>query len=54
MSDGFPSHSCGAAVLSHGGVVEGVGRFLISPQDSGRDHKTGEVRTRLSQEPGAL
>lgn len=53
MSDGFPSHACAAVILSHGEVVEGAGRFLISPQVSGRGHTMCEFRTRLSQEPRA-
>jgi hypothetical protein len=54
MSNGFPSHSCAAAILSHGEVVEGAGRFLVSRQISGRGHKMSEFRTLLSQEPRAL
>ena len=54
MSDGFPSHSCAAAILSDGEAVEAAGRFLIFPLVSGRGRKTVEVRTRLSKEPMAL
>jgi hypothetical protein len=46
MSDEFPSHSCADAILSHGEVVGGAGRFLVFPQGSGRDHTMCESRTR--------
>ncbi len=51
MSDGFPSHSCAAAILSHGEVVEGAGRFLVSRQVSGRGHKMSRISD--SVVPGA-
>jgi len=54
MSDEFPSRSCAGASLSRGEVDTVAGRFLISPQVSGRGHKMCENRTRLSQEPRAL
>lgn len=54
MSDGFPSRSCADAILSHGEVVEAAGRSLVSLLVSGRGHKKGEVRTRLSRYPMAL
>jgi hypothetical protein len=54
MSDGFPSRSCAAAILSHGEVVEAAGHSLTSLLVSGRGHKTGEVRTRCDRELKAL
>jgi protein involved in temperature-dependent protein secretion len=49
MSDGLPLHSCADAILSHGEVVEAGGRFLASALISGRDHRMGEVLTRMTQ-----
>ena len=54
MSDGFPSHSCADAILSHGEVVEAADRFPASPLVFCRGHRTDEVRTRSTQEPRAL
>jgi hypothetical protein len=54
MSDGFPSHSCADAILSHGEVVEVGGRFPASVLVFCRGHKTVEVQTHLTQEPRVL
>jgi len=54
MSDGFPSLSCADVILSHGEVVEVGGRFPAFVLVSCKGRRTGEVRTRLTQEPRAL
>lgn len=54
MSDGFPSHSCADAILSHGEVVEVVGRFPASVLVSCRGHRMGEVLIRMTLEPKVL
>ena len=54
MSDGFPSHSYVGAILSRGGFDADADRFRVSFLVFGRGHKTGEVRTRLTQESRVL
>lgn len=54
MNDGFPSHSYADAILSHGEVVEVVGRFPASVPVSCRSHKMGEVLIRITLEPKVL
>jgi hypothetical protein len=54
MSDGFPSHSCADAILSHDEVVEVVGRFPASVPVSCRGHRMGEVLIRMTLEPKVL
>lgn len=50
MSDGFLSGSCAGAILFHREVDADADRFLASVPVFGRVRKTGEVRTRLTQE----
>jgi hypothetical protein len=54
MSDGFPSHSCADAILSHGEVVEVAGRFPASVPVSCRGHRMGEVLIRMTLAPKVL
>ena len=54
MSGALPSHSCAGAILSHGGVVEAVGRLPASVLVSCRGRKTDEVLTRCDRESKAL
>ena len=54
MSDGFPSHSCADAILSHGEVDEDEDRPPPVRLVSGRGRRTGEVRTRCVRGSRAL
>ena len=54
MSDGFPLGSCADAILSHGEVAEGAGRFLASVPVSYRGHRMCEFRTRCDRDSRAL
>jgi hypothetical protein len=54
MSDGFPSHSCADAILSHGEVGEAGDCFPASVPVSCRGHRMGEVLIRMTLEPKAL
>lgn len=54
MSDGFPSHSCAEAILSHGEVDEVEDRFPVASQVFCRGRRTVEVQTHLIQESRVL
>lgn len=54
MSDGFPSRSCADVILSRDETGEGEGRYLPASLVPGRDRKSRERLTRLTQESETL